>query len=162
MAWAVVERSFLTPNVDSHTFTIGDVLSPNSVSPWWETTNSGILMLIFLLIFLIFYVLALFELMSYYATFYSFTGSIKIYKTGCKKCLSNSFYTYFVILFVMYVGYICLVALWMVLGAILNPNKFLPFATAVATFVMFVATKVKALNDLTNNIEDKIQQFVQE
>ena len=162
VSWAVVERSFLTPTVNAYTFTFSDVLSPNSVRPWWSTSNSGLLMLFVLLIFLIFYVLALFELMSYYATFYSFSGSIKIYKTRCKKCLFTSFYTYFVILFVLYVGYICLVALWMVLGAILNPNKFLPFATAVATFVMFVATKVKALNDLTNNIEDKIQQFVQD
>ena len=162
IAWAVVERSFTMPTVDSRTFTITDVLAPNSIRPWWEPTHSGIVMLIVLLLFIIFYLLALFELMSYYATFYTFTGSIKIYKTTCKKVLFTSFYTFFIALFVMYVGYICLVALWMVLGAILNPNKFLPFATAVATFVMFVATKIKALNDLTNNLEDKIQEFVQD
>ncbi len=157
IAWAVVENSFLTSSLDTRTYTFQDILSPDSVSPWWSTTNSGLLMLIFLLLFLIFYVLAIFELMSYYATFFSFTGSLKIEKTRCKKCLSGTFYGYFLTLFVIYIAYICLVALWMVLGAILNPNKFLPFATAVATFVMFVATKYKALNDLTVNIEDKIQ-----
>ena len=52
----------------------------------------------------------------------------------------------------MYIGYICLVALWMVLGAILNPNKFLPFAAAVGTFVLFIATKFKEVNDLTDKI----------
>lgn len=54
-----------------------------------------------------------------------------------------TFWIFFLFLFVMYIGYICLVALWMVLGAILNPNKFLPFAAAVGTFVLFIATKFK-------------------
>ena len=33
VSWAVVERSFLTPTVNAYTFTISDVLSPNSVRP---------------------------------------------------------------------------------------------------------------------------------
>lgn len=160
VAWAVVENSFLSPSVDARTYTFSDILSPDSESPWWQTTHSGGLMLAFLIIFLVFYLLALVELMSYYATFFSFSGSIKIEKTRTKRCLATFFYGYFITLFVIYVSYVCLVALWMVLGAILNPNKFLPFATAVGTFVMFVASKYKALNELTDNLEDKIQQFV--
>ncbi len=59
VSWAVVENSFLVGEVNARTFTIMDVLSPNSVSPWWSTSHSGTLLLVFLLIFLGFYLLAL-------------------------------------------------------------------------------------------------------
>ncbi len=42
------------------------------------------------------------------------------------------------------------------LGAILNPNKFLPFASAVATFVMFVVSKYRAATSLLTNIEGAV------
>ena len=145
VAWTVVENSFLTPEVDARTYYYYDILSPDSLSPWWSTSNSGGLMLGFLIVFLVFYLVAIVELGSYYATFFSFEGSIKIEKTRAKRCLSSFFYGYFVLLFVIYISYICLGALWMVLGAILNPSKFLPFATAVGTFVLFVASKFKAI-----------------
>jgi hypothetical protein len=40
-----------------------------------------------------------------------------------------------------YLGYMSLVGVWWLLGAILNPNAFLPYATGVATFVTFVTYK---------------------
>ncbi len=76
--------------------------------------------------------------------------------------MSGSFYVYFIVLFVIYVSYVCLVALWMVLGAILNPNKFLPFATSVATFLLFLVSKIQAMTDLINNLEERITQYIQD
>lgn len=162
IAWAVVENSFLVSQTNVRSYTIMDVLMPNSLSPWWSTTHSGVLMLVFVLIFLLYYILALFDLSSYYATFFSFTGSIRIEKTCCRKALYGSFYIYFLILVAIYIAYISCVALWMVLGAIINPNKFLPFATSVMTFALFLVTKYKAMNELINNLETKLQEYIEE
>ena len=162
ISWAVVENSFLVsqPNIPSYTFL--DILMPNSLSPWWQTTHSGGLILAFVLVFLVYYILALLDLTSYYATFFSFTGSIRIEKTCSRKVLFGSFYVFFIILVAIYVAYISCVALWMVLGAIINPNKFLPFATSVLTFAFFIYTKYKAMNDLITNLEARLQEFIEE
>lgn len=46
------------------------------------------------------------------------------------------------LLFGSYFGYFFLVLVWWVLGAVLQPDKMLPFASMVATFVSFVIAKV--------------------
>lgn len=42
-----------------------------------------------------------------------------------------------------FVVYISLVSIWLMLGAIINPNAFLPYATSAATFLTIVTTKYK-------------------
>ncbi len=51
----------------------------------------------------------------------------------------------FIVLFLasMYFG---LVIIWFILGAVLNPNAYLVYATAAGTFLTFVTTKVKELS----------------
>lgn len=39
--------------------------------------------------------------------------------------------------------YLSLVAIWLMLSAIINPNAFLPYATSAATFVTLVSKKYK-------------------
>jgi len=41
------------------------------------------------------------------------------------------------------VVYVALVAIWLMLGAIINPTAFLPYATSAATFLTIVTTKYK-------------------
>jgi hypothetical protein len=41
----------------------------------------------------------------------------------------------------MILGYIVVCLCWCILGAVLNPELFLPFAAAAVTFVLFIMTK---------------------
>jgi hypothetical protein len=47
-----------------------------------------------------------------------------------------------VLLFAMYVGYVALVVIWWLLGAVLQPDKMLPFAAMVASYIAFMHAKV--------------------
>lgn len=40
-------------------------------------------------------------------------------------------------------GYVSLVLIWSVLGAILNPTAYLYYATSALTFVIFVTAKIR-------------------
>jgi len=51
----------------------------------------------------------------------------------------------------MYFGYLGVLLTWLLLGAFINPNAFLPFATAAITFVLFVVTKYRSLRSLNAN-----------
>ena len=48
-----------------------------------------------------------------------------------------------------YFGYIGLVLTWLLVGAFINPNSFLPFASAAVTFVAFVRTKYRTFKSLS-------------
>ena len=63
------------------------------------------------------------------------------------------------ILLFIYVSYISLVITWTLLGAIINPNYFLPYATATLTFISFTATKFKSLKDKIKNGKASILQY---
>ena len=39
------------------------------------------------------------------------------------------------------ISYFCLGLVWLVLGAIVNPGAFLPYATSAATFITVVSSK---------------------
>lgn len=47
--------------------------------------------------------------------------------------------------------YISLIAIWLMLGAIINPNAFLPYATSAATFVTLISKKYREFQDVYQN-----------
>jgi len=47
--------------------------------------------------------------------------------------------------------FITLAAVWLMLGAIVNPSAFLPYATAAATFVVVVSGKAAQFKELAEN-----------
>jgi hypothetical protein len=58
-------------------------------------------------------------------------------------------------------GYIFLVIQWLVLGAIINPNAFLPFATAAITFVTYMVAKSKEFEEILSQGYKKIFEYIQ-
>ncbi|KAL4474825.1 hypothetical protein ABPG74_001521 [Tetrahymena malaccensis] len=64
-------------------------------------------------------------------------------------------------IFYTFVVYFCMVAIWLMLGAIINPNAFLPYATSAATFVTLNKT-FSQFQDLLKkmDIQDRIVDMV--
>jgi hypothetical protein len=67
-----------------------------------------------------------------------------------------------IVLFATYTAlvYLSLVAVWLMLGAIINPDAFLPYATAAATFVTLVSKKMKDFKDLSDNGFKKLEEYL--
>ena len=60
----------------------------------------------------------------------------------------------------MIVGYIALVLVWAVLGAILNPTAYLYYATAAFTLVTFLGAKTKELRKLQEKGFDNLLKIL--
>jgi hypothetical protein len=56
--------------------------------------------------------------------------------------------------------FITLATVWLILGAIVNPSAFLPFATAASTFITVISTKAKQFANLATEGFDKVIEFV--
>ncbi|KAL4474822.1 hypothetical protein ABPG74_001518 [Tetrahymena malaccensis] len=118
------------------------------------------------IITLIFWVLSFWDLIYYYASMdfpqekyfneYKMVGRFRKFLSGIMWIIVLiSFYTFAV--------YFSLVAIWLMLSAIINPNAFLPYATSAATFVTLVAKKYKDFQEISQNgfkiISDYLQQM---
>jgi len=53
------------------------------------------------------------------------------------------------------------VAVWLLLGAVLNPNSFLPFAIGVMTMFAFVTTRIERVKKLTAELETRILHMLE-
>ncbi|KAL4503518.1 hypothetical protein ABPG73_017261, partial [Tetrahymena malaccensis] len=115
---------------------------------------------------LLFYGMCIYDMIIYYAKidfpqekyftkYKKFNCFIKL-PTQMMWCIVFiSFYTFAV--------YFSMVAIWLMLGAIINPNAFLPYATSAATFVTLVTKKYKDFREISQNgfkiIYDYLQQM---
>ena len=64
-----------------------------------------------------------------------------------------------------YSSYIGLVCVWLLLGAIINPNNFLVYSTAALTFLTFVSSKYSAFKKISDDgfkvIKDEVNRILQ-
>lgn len=59
-------------------------------------------------------------------------------------------------------AYVGLLLTWLLLGAFINPNAFLPFASAAATFITFIVTKYNYFKNLINQGSQAIMAYVEQ
>ena len=85
-------------------------------------------------------------------------NSWKNFKFGRYVAISQ--WIIILILLFIYVSYISLVIIWTLLGAIINPNYFLPYATAALTFLSFTGSKLKSFQDKIKNGKAAILKYI--
>jgi hypothetical protein len=56
--------------------------------------------------------------------------------------------------------YLFLCGIWCILGAILNPNMFLPYASGAITFITFVKSKYAQFKEVSKNGETIVMEFL--
>jgi hypothetical protein len=59
-----------------------------------------------------------------------------------------------------FVGYLALVGVWYILGAVLNPDVFLPYAAAAATLFTYCTTKIRQLRTIRGSMLRKVVEAV--
>ena len=57
--------------------------------------------------------------------------------------------------------YFSIVLIWLLLGAIINPNNFLVYATAVATLITVAAAKIKEINKFAHKGFNEVKDIVE-
>ena len=61
----------------------------------------------------------------------------------------------------LYFGYIGLVLVWAILGAIINPQAFLPYASGAATFLTFCTTKYNQFKKMSTSAETILLTYIE-
>jgi hypothetical protein len=137
----VMEKTLIQEDFHGEYYHFGHLLNPSKKEPWWsEVPNVEIFFFaqIFTGIYLFF---GLFELVSFYAVGYENNGKYLIKRSRFKKLIQYPFYFCIGVCCFIYLMYIVFVLVWWILGAVMNPAKYLPYASASATLVVFVMTK---------------------
>ena len=109
----------------------------------------------------LFYFIAFLELSSYYTVGYDNNGKFTIKKTFLKKLLSNLFLFLLALFTWLYVVMLVLVLSWSILGAIINPSKFLPYASASATFLMFIKSRLQSIENFIKDVYKELDDLIQ-
>ena len=116
-------------------FTIGDCFNASSYSFWLHYLKGKYLVWIFCIVGIAYVAIGLLSLTSYYVTDGLNTGRYHTVVHPYKK-LSDLIFWYFTIFYIILYGfYISVVLVWCILGAVLNPNKFLPLATGAIVII---------------------------
>ena len=75
-------------------------------------------------------------------------------KTFWRKVLQGTHAVTTALIVGVFFSYVVLTAMWWVLGAILNPSKYLPMAAGAVTLVTFIVSQYKRLNKLFDDAVD--------
>ena len=105
-------------------------------------------------------ILSLIELLCYYTTRdIPFQLDKIITQTNmCHTITQNIFYVLIYFVAALCSGYVIIGLCWCILGAVLNPEIFLPYAAAAATFISFILLKIK---NAVNNWESILREITE-
>jgi hypothetical protein len=158
LIWAQLEVTQMS--IIGKYFTIMDFLFTSSYEPWWDFIDYPEILYVVCAIFVVYFFFALIELVSFYLTSYHDNGRYKIELTTSKKIVQYTFWSFIGLYIGIYFAYITIVLVWFLLGAVLNPNKYLAFASASATLIMFIKTKYDYITNLFETIQQKVKEIV--
>jgi hypothetical protein len=105
---------------------------------------------------------ALIELVSYYAVGHLDTGKYPVKKTLLKKIIVLIFWILISLYLAIFSAMVILVLTWSLLGAVLNPNRFLPAASGSVTFITFVLAKFTFMKHLNEKLQEGVGDIVNE
>jgi hypothetical protein len=164
--WVLFEMDALHGDIHHRYFTIMDILFPSSYDFWWDNIPYKWTMYITYGITAAFYLFGFLEMMSFYFSGALDTGRYPVRQTKCKRRLVGIFWGLLFFLIAIYSAYLGLALVWALLAAILNPSKFLPYASASATLMTFVKTKIsfaiEFIKGLTNMVGETVLKTITE
>ncbi len=105
----------------------------NRLDPWWNHVPYLEYFLYANFIVVVFVASTLVELVAYNLTGFSNNGRFPVKLTLPKRILKGLVYTLLAIFCILYFAMFWFVLVWTILAAVLNPNRFLPYAAAAMT-----------------------------
>lgn len=158
--YVLVAYTLFPTSIVSKTLSMLDLIYPSTYDMWYNTLDPKLTLYITLSLAVFFYLIALIELASYYSTDLLNTGRYKTVKTIGKRFLLYFFWTLIQIYISIYVALFVQAAIWLILGAILNPAAFLPGASGSATLLTFVKTQKSKYKKLYEDLQGTVSELV--
>jgi hypothetical protein len=161
LAYMIIsEQTLLQKDIYGVEYGVFHFMFANTKEPWWYNIP-GIRIYFYMMSLPAFYCFVAFiELLSYYATGYDNNGKYLIKRSKLKKTLFTTFFACLGAFLVVYSIFLVLVMVWAILGAVMNPSIFLPYAAAAGTLLIFVKMKFSYVTSFHKKIMTKVDNIV--
>ena len=152
VTWSLLQIDIINGDIYDPVYDMNDFFSSSYYSFWWSHISYGWVLYIFGGLSIIFIIIGLAELVWYFATAERDTGKYIVSKTLPRWIVSGMFWIVIIFYVALYIGYFSIILIWSILGAILNPEKFLPIATGAAVIIGFLLLMYSKLSNLNKSL----------
>ena len=158
--WWLLQIGKIDQDIYAVVFDINDVFYSSSYALWITSISYKLVLYIIFCVCSLFFISGLIELICHYATGARDTGKYIVTRTWL-RWIATGFFNINIILFIIfYTAFISMVLVWCILGAILNPEKFLPTAAGSAVFITFCVLIFSKIKKIEKNLQDVVSKWV--
>jgi hypothetical protein len=147
--WSFLQINIIRNDIYAPIYSLNDVFNSSSYDFWLDSPDIQYVFYIVGATTVLFIITGLLELICFFATEEEDIGKYEVKQTIPRAIISNAFWLMFLFYIAVYIFYFGIVLVWSILGAVLNPEKFLPTASgalviAGAAFLLY--TRFKNVN----------------
>jgi hypothetical protein len=144
--WSFLQINIIRDDIYAPIYSLNDVFNSSSYDFWLDSPDIQYVFYIFGATTVLFIITGLLELICFFATEEKDVGKYEVKKTLSRAIISNAFWLMLLFYIAVYIFYFGIVIVWSILGAVLNPEKFLPTASgalviAGAAFLLYTRLK---------------------
>jgi hypothetical protein len=147
--WSLLQINIINQDIYAVVYNIYDLFNASSYEFWLDDVSGAYIFMGVSAFWGLFFITGFVELLSFYATGARDTGKFIVSKSWCKWFSTISFWIMLASMLSVYIAYVSVVLVWCILGAVLNPEKFLPMAVGAVVLIGFWAllyTRVKKVD----------------
>ena len=155
VAWSLIQINTINQNIFTYVFRFSDIFNSSSYNFWFDDLTGKIYFYIVSGLWCLFFMIGLIELIWYYATGARDTGKYVVRRTWPRYIITILFWVMIFIFIAIYTAYISMILVWWILGAVLNPQKFLPFSTGAIVIIGFwgmIYSKLKQIDETLKEV----------
>lgn len=155
--WSLMQIQVISSDIYKDVNDINDVFSASSYESWYQRLDFKWLLNGLCILSVIFIFSGILELICFFFTQEKDTGRYRISRTYPRWIVTMLFITISILFLSIYIAYISIILIWSILGAILNPEKFLPIATgslAIILVMLLIYSRLKLINKTLNEVID--------
>ena len=160
VTWSLLQIQSINQDIYAYVFTISDVAYSSSYNFWYNSLPYRLIFFVILILWGWFSFVGLIELVWHYLTGARDTGKFIVTRTFSRKVITSLFNVWVMIFLILYTASLSMILVWWILGAILNPQKFLPMALGSAVFVGFSVLIATRIRHVKKSLGNTVSQWI--
>ena len=158
--WSLLQIGKINQDIYAVVFDINDVFYSSSYDLWLNSMSQKIALYVIAGLWTWFFLCGLIEVICHYATGAKDTGKYIVKRTIFRWMTTSLFYINITIFVLIYTACISMILVWWILGAILNPQKFLPTAAGSGVFITFCVVILSKIKMIEKTLQEVVNNWV--
>jgi len=153
--WSLLEVNVIRANIYEQVFTLNNAFNSSGYEFWLNNMEKAWVFYAMIILCAVYMFFGLLELIFFFATSQRDTGKYLVIKTWPRWFISTLFWIMLLLFLGLYVAYLSVICIWSILGAVLNPEKFLPIAAGAVVIlgvIIFLYARLTRINKILNDV----------